>query len=107
MIISTKKVFTFRSSSSPEKVYTTLLLSDGSTTCNCPGWTRRVGVNGGRLCVHTRLVNSGNAEADPLYVSDVWPSYPTQDYKTELRTISKEPQPKPGNGLPRRKFSFE
>jgi hypothetical protein len=101
------KEFTFRSQSSPGKIYTTIWYADGATSCNCPGWARRVGPEGERLCVHTRLVKAGNAEADPLYVTDVWPSYPTQDYKTELRTIPKEPQPKPGNGLPRRKFSFE
>jgi hypothetical protein len=38
-MISTKKVFTFRSSSSPEKVYTTLLLSDGSECVCIRGWS--------------------------------------------------------------------
>lgn len=110
--------FRFRSSSS-EKIYETLLYADGVTSCSCPGWTRRVDVNGARLCVHTRLVKTGNAESDPLFipeVPDMIIGYPTQIYTTEdykpdapigvrLRSISKEPQPKPIT--PRRKFSFE
>ena len=51
----------FRSSSDPDKVYYTQVYSDGSTSCNCPGWTRRVGPGGARSCKHTREVEANLA----------------------------------------------
>lgn len=36
------QVWTFHSDSSPDINYETLRYTDGSTSCNCPGWTRRV-----------------------------------------------------------------
>jgi len=33
--------------------YTTLLWSDGTASCDCPGWTQRV-VDGVRSCKHTK-----------------------------------------------------
>lgn len=56
------KVWTFASSSSPEIGYETLLYADGTTSCGCPGWTRRVTADGGRSCKHTRLVDMGRAD---------------------------------------------
>lgn len=43
-------------SSSGNGVYETLLYTDGTTSCNCPGWTRRVAADGSRSCKHTRQV---------------------------------------------------
>lgn len=51
------RVWKFASESSPEKTYETLQFSDGTTSCACPGWTRRVAVDGSRSCKHTRLVH--------------------------------------------------
>ena len=45
-------------SSSGSKLYETLLYSDGSTSCDCPGWTRR----SERSCKHTRSVQMGSAD---------------------------------------------
>jgi predicted nucleic acid-binding Zn finger protein len=56
------KVWTFSSSSS-SKEYETLLYTDGSTSCNCPGWTRRVAADGSRSCKHTRMVHQGIADS--------------------------------------------
>ena len=90
-----RKVYTFRSSSLKFKTYETIWNFDGdlrnyfyTLTCNCPGWTRRVQPDGSRMCVHTRLIQSGNPEKDPLFVSCVPPlkpplpsfAYPEQNY---------------------------
>lgn len=57
------KVWTFESSSS-SKTYETLQYIDGSTSCNCPGWTRRVAADGTRSCKHTRWVDQNLADAN-------------------------------------------
>jgi hypothetical protein len=59
------KVWTFKSSSS-DKTYETLLYSDGSTSCDCPGWTRRAI----RSCRHTRAVDLGTADAEATNCHD-------------------------------------
>jgi len=64
------KVWTFPSSSNPSKTYETLLYTDGSTSCNCPGWTRRVAADGSRTCKHTRLVDQDRADAESLSHKD-------------------------------------
>lgn len=57
-----KTVWLFGSDSNPSKQYQTLLYMDGSTSCNCPGWTRRVAADGSRSCKHTRLVDMNAAD---------------------------------------------
>ena len=56
------KVWTFPSDSNPDKEYETLQYTDGTTSCNCKGWTRRVAADGSRSCKHTRLVDQGTAD---------------------------------------------
>ena len=56
------KVWTFTSDSNPNIQYETLQYSDGSTSCNCKGWTRRVSGDGSRSCKHTRYVDMGIAD---------------------------------------------
>ncbi len=56
------KVWTFSSDSNPDKEYETLKFTDGSTSCNCPGWTRRVAADGSRSCKHSRLIDLGAAD---------------------------------------------
>ena len=56
------RVWTFVSDSNPSLQYETLEYSDGSTSCNCKGWTRRVAADGSRSCKHTRLVDMGRAD---------------------------------------------
>lgn len=58
-----KKVWTFLSESNPNKKYETLLYSDDSTSCNCPGWTRRF-KKGVRSCKHIRMVDMGTADQE-------------------------------------------
>ena len=56
------RVWAFASDSSDAE-YETLQYSDGSTSCNCRGWTRRTAPDGSRSCKHTRLVDMGRADA--------------------------------------------
>ncbi|MGH7971352.1 MAG: hypothetical protein ACREIC_21755 [Limisphaerales bacterium] len=56
------KVWTFASTSNPEIEYETLQYVDRSTSCACPGWTRRVAADGTRSCKHTRFVDMGTAD---------------------------------------------
>ena len=57
-----RKVWTFRSDSDPDIEYQTLQYADGSTSCPCKGWTRRVALDGSRSCKHTRWVDLGTAD---------------------------------------------
>jgi hypothetical protein len=43
----------YPSSSNPKNGYTICEVSDGTVSCNCPGWTKR-NPPGGRTCKHTR-----------------------------------------------------
>ena len=56
------KVWTFQSDSNPNIQYETLQFADGTTSCNCKGWTRRVAADGTRSCKHTRCVDMGVAD---------------------------------------------
>ena len=56
------KVWTFRSDSAPTVSYQTLQYSDGTTSCECRGWCRRVAADGSRSCKHTRWVDQGIAD---------------------------------------------
>ncbi|MEA3208557.1 MAG: hypothetical protein QOE70_1614 [Chthoniobacter sp.] len=51
-------------SSKGDKRYQTLLYADGSTSCDCPGWCRRVAADGSRSCKHTRAVLMGAADRE-------------------------------------------
>jgi hypothetical protein len=56
------RVWSFASDSNPNIEYQTLQYADGSTSCNCKGWTRRVAAaDGSRSCKHTRYVDMGTA----------------------------------------------
>lgn len=64
------KVWTFPSSSNPTKKYETLQYTDDTTSCNCPGWTRRTAADGSRTCRHTRLVDQGLADSEAASFKD-------------------------------------
>jgi bifunctional non-homologous end joining protein LigD len=74
-----KRTWTFQSSSGNGS-YETRLYSDGSTSCNCPGWTRRVASDGSRSCKHTREVESAGpkpvASAQPVPAAACVPTPP-------------------------------
>ncbi len=48
-------------SSKGDRRYQTLLYTDGSTSCDCPGWCKRTAADGSRSCKHTRSVLMGTA----------------------------------------------
>ena len=56
------QVWQFPSDSNPDVEYETLRYTDGSLSCNCPGWTRRIAADGTRSCRHTRSVDMGRAD---------------------------------------------
>ena len=64
------KVWIFNSSSNPNKNYESLKYSDGSLSCNCPGWCRRVTADGYRTCRHTRSVDAGTADSECVSMVD-------------------------------------
>jgi hypothetical protein len=80
-------------SSSSGKLYETLRYTDGSTSCDCPGWTRRC-VNGVRTCKHTRAVECGTADREcvstsqPPAVNVQWPS--GDDYDRRIAQLEAE-----------------
>jgi hypothetical protein len=47
-----RQVWTFASDSNPGVTYQTLQYADGTTSCYCKGWTRRVAADGSRSCKH-------------------------------------------------------
>jgi hypothetical protein len=104
------KVWTFASDSNPNKKYETLQYENGSTSCNCMGWTRKVAADGTRTCKHTRLVHQGIADSECLA---------TTSYQAEMPDFNKIPsmiqlptkgkkKAKGGNiTAARRKFNFD
>ena len=56
------KCWTFSSDSNSNVEYETLQYVDGTTSCSCKGWTRRVAPDGSRSCKHTRAVAMGTAD---------------------------------------------
>ena len=58
-----RTVWTFLSDSNPDLEYQTLQYADGTTSCDCKGWTRRVAPDdGSRSCKHTRWVELGTSD---------------------------------------------
>lgn len=67
------KVWAFASDSSPGKVYQTLKRTDGSLSCDCPAWTKRVAKDGSRTCKHTRIVLLGQADCECIRSAELRP----------------------------------
>src|ERR1041385_6295182 len=59
------KCWTFQSSSG-SGTYETLQYTDGSSSCGCPGWTRRCQSDGSRSCKHTRYIDQGIADLNSI-----------------------------------------
>src|SRR5829696_4728504 len=73
-----QRVWTFSSDSDPDREYQTLQYADGSTSCNCQGWTRRVAADGSRSCKHTRSVDMGTADRQSIATHDYGSAQPPQ-----------------------------
>jgi hypothetical protein len=85
------KVWTFRSDSAPNVQYETLLYQDGTTSCGCKGWTRRVAADGTRSCKHTRWIDQGIADRHCLASHDYQnhqPPTPIQNH-VQIKTTPK------------------
>ncbi len=74
-------------SSKGDKRYQTILYTDGSTSCDCPGWCRRVAADGSRTCKHTRsvLMDTADAECEQMH-----------DYRSGGTGLVRPPAPVPG-----------
>lgn len=78
------RTWTFESSSG-NGLYETIQYTDGSTSCDCKGWTRRVDANGLRSCKHTRWVEQGVADRHAIGSKSYAP----------VSTRRSQPQPQP------------
>jgi hypothetical protein len=87
-------VYFYESDSRPGKEYQTLKYSDGSTSCECRGWTQRVAPDGSRSCRHTRDVESGQARGCVRWYDAHKPSQ-TATIPTPAPTRNKTRAPKP------------
>jgi hypothetical protein len=63
-------MWVFASGSNPNKTHETLQYNDGSTSCGCPGWTRRCTADGYRTCRHTRSIDAGTADSECVSMVD-------------------------------------
>src|SRR5436190_19422611 len=95
-----RQVWTFSSDSNPSLEYETLQYSDGSTSCNCKGWTRRVASDGSRSCKHTRLVDMGVADQNCEATHNYQSQQPRKEVTNAKRQIIKIPK------LGHRKFAL-
>ena len=57
-------------SSKGDRRYQSLLYTDGSVSCDCPGWCRRAAADGSRSCRHTRFIEMGCADRECERVID-------------------------------------
>lgn len=95
-----RQVWTFRSDSNPDTEYQTLQYTDGRTSCQCKGWTRRVAADGSRSCKHTRWVDLGMADQHCLATHN----YDAQKPQPLLQPHA-QPQIKTAPRLGQRKFA--
>ena len=88
-----EKTWTFASNSNPSKTYETILYEDGTTSCNCRGWTfKKDGQE--RTCTHTRKVESGTADNDAISVWTPKIQTPAEPPKPKLK-VKPKPKSKP------------
>jgi hypothetical protein len=79
------------SKSNPKKTHETLLYEDGSTSCNCSGWTRRCAPNGSRSCTHTQAIQNGTAGSPDVKYEDTptkKPTLPVKLLKAKVRNVN-------------------
>jgi hypothetical protein len=75
-------------SSRGDRRYQTLLYADESTSCDCPGWCRRVATDGSRSCRHTRAVTLGTADRECDSMHDYAGGAPTGTVIPVTRVIT-------------------
>lgn len=97
-----KQQYVYQSASNPEVYYTTLLYEDGSTSCNCNGWTRRVADDGSRVCKHTREVEQKQRQAQRPAQRSPAPRIPPAQ-----KPVQKQPKTSVILQKPKRMFDLE
>lgn len=98
------EAWTFESSSGGE--YQTLRYKDGSTSCECRGWCRRVAPDGSRSCKHTRYVEMGLAHSRSIAHTAY--GQVTVSVPVTVRTVKhpgNQPSTIPHFGVTKRKFA--
>jgi hypothetical protein len=87
--VAIAKCWTFASSSG-RGTYQTLLYADGSTSCDCPGWCRRVAADGSRSCKHTRsvLMRTADRECQSMHDRTAQAVVPVQSPTPAPRAIT-------------------
>jgi hypothetical protein len=89
-MIAIAKSWLFGSKSNPKATpHETLQYVDGSTSCNCSGWTKRVADDGSRSCRHTRLVDMGRADAECISYHDYVEHQTAQNAGVEIPKAKK------------------
>lgn len=85
-------------SSSGSGLHETLEYEDGSLSCGCAGWTRRVDSNGNRSCKHTRLIEAGWGPQHAVRFDGIAMGTPEQLRKstTPAKASASSLMPKPG-----------
>jgi hypothetical protein len=100
----------FKSDSNPKTTYQTLQYTDGSTSCECKGWTRRVAADGSRSCKHTRSVDMGQADRECVSSNDYTSKAIPQNVKMSAVKASiaeKNTQPKANEPAKTRRFDWD
>ena len=82
-------------SSSGSGVYETLQYEDGSTSCGCMGWCRRVAPDGSRSCKHTRAVDMGTADSECTSSHDYTSGQKAKAAPVVQKSKQKTTNPKP------------
>jgi hypothetical protein len=98
------KTYIFKSSSG-DATYQTLLYQDGSTSCDCPGWTRRVQPDGSRTCKHTRVVSAGMGYTALRVIDGAGNSAPLPTPTPMMKSKRKSAEPEPEQKT--RRFIFD
>lgn len=98
------KIWTFRSTSGNGR-YETLLYRDGTTSCNCPGWTRRTASDNSRTCKHVRFVAIGSADRECEDMHDYRPVVASKPRKKRAAPAKKK-EFVPGH-VPLRDFTLD
>ena len=96
------KVWGFKSSSS-SKIHEARLYEDGTTSCNCRGWSQHVHADGSRACRHTRSVEGKTADFESEYCNDYTQSGQTKEVKkAPAKKALKKAKPQPEKMMPSR-----
>src|SRR5512146_930952 len=93
-----QQAWTFQSESNPKIEYQTLQYGDGTKSCDCKGWTRRVASDGSRSCKHCRWVDMGTADQH---------STSSHDYRSPVEPVKTQTKAAPLIGFGKRKIILD